>query len=273
MMAAIITMLNLKGGVGKSTCTFHLGCTLATTGRRVLLVDNDPQTSLSQGVWGPEATAELDPAATIASVYAGDVPPPSQVIRATGIAGVDLLPGSRLADQYNVPRPHLLPWEQQAALREVLDEARPAYDLVLVDCPPNLYGASWAAMVASDAILVPCQCEDYGSQGLEFVRESLAMVLAGANPRLVPLGLVLTMVAPRRALHQAYEQKLRAEYGPAVFAATIPHAAELPEATSLRRPIHKHKPRGGSAKAFAALAEEVLTRLEAHGLLVREVAA
>ena len=218
-------------------------------------------------------TAALDPAATIAAIYAGDVPPPSRVIRGTGIAGVDLLPGSRLADQYNVPRPHLAPWEQQAALREVLDEARPAYDLVLIDCPPNLYGASWAAMVASDAIVVPCQCEDYGSQGLEFVRESLALVLAGANPRLVPLGLVLTMVAPRRALHQAYETKLRAEYGDAVFAATIPHAAELPEATSLRRPIHQHKPKGAATRAFRALADEVLLRLESHGLAGMGVAA
>jgi chromosome partitioning protein len=243
-MAAVITMLNLKGGVGKSTCTFHLGTTLATTGRRVLIVDNDPQTSLTQGVWGPEATAALDPAATIAAVYRGDVPPPSQVIRHTGFAGVDLLPGSRLADEFNTPRPHLLPWDQQVVLREVLDEARSEYEVILIDCPPNLYGASWAAMVASDAILVPCQCEDYGSQGLEFVRESLALVLAGANPRLVPLGLT-----------------------------TIPHAAELPEATSLRRPIHLHKPRGAAAKAFAALSVEVLERLHNQGLAGKGVAA
>lgn len=270
---AVITLLNQKGGVGKSTTTYHLGCTLAATGRRVLLIDNDPQSSLTQGVFGPEATAALDPSATIAAVYAGDVPPPDQVIRPTGIEDVDILPGSRLADEYNLPKPHLLGWDVQHSLRELVDEAQPRYGLVLIDCPPNLYLASWAAMIASDAIIVPCQTEDYGSQGLDYVRESIALVLKAANAKLTPLGLVLTMFNARRALHQAYEAKLRAEYGPDVFTTTIPYAADLPEATSLRRPIHRHKPRGATAKAFAALAGEVLERLESRGLAAPGVAA
>jgi chromosome partitioning protein len=270
---AVITLLNQKGGVGKSTTTFHLGCTLAAMGRRVLLIDDDPQTSLTQGVFGPEATAAIDSGSTIAAVFGGDFPPPDQVIRPTGIEGVDILPGSRLADGFNLPKPHLLGWEMQSCLRELVDEARPQYDLVLLDCPPNLYLASWAAMVASDAIIVPCQCEDYGSQGLDFVRESIALVLQAANAKLAPLGLILTMYNARRALHQAYEAKLRAEYGPDVFATTIPYAAELPEATSLRRPIHRHKPRGAAAKAFAALASEVLDRLRTRGLLAQGEAA
>jgi cellulose biosynthesis protein BcsQ len=237
------------------------------------LVDNDPQTSLTQGVWGPEATAALDPSATIAAVYAGDVPSSGQVVRPTGIAGVDLLPGSRLADQFNVPRPHLLDWERQAALREVLDEARPHYDLVLVDCPPNLYLASWAAMVASDAIIVPCQCEDYGSQGLEFVRESLALVLAGRQPAAGAAGAGADDGGPAAGPAPG----VRAEAANGVRAGGLRR-----DDPARRRVARGHQPaaadpqaqaQGRRGEAFAALAAEVLERLEAQGLAGQGVAA
>src|SRR3954452_3068900 len=91
----VITMLNQKGGVGKTSTCHHVAGTLAQMERRVLLVDNDPQASLTQGFWGPQATRQLDPSQTIAALYAGYSPFPDQVIHPTGIAGVDLLPGSR----------------------------------------------------------------------------------------------------------------------------------------------------------------------------------
>ena len=100
---AIITMLNLKGGVGKSSTTFHLGGTLARRGRRVLLVDNDPQSSLTQGLYGPDATAALDPAATIAALYRRDPVPPEGLVQATDFENLHLLPGSWAADAYNRP--------------------------------------------------------------------------------------------------------------------------------------------------------------------------
>ena len=162
----VITTLNQKGGVGKTSTCHHLAGTLALMGRRVLLVDNDPQASLSQGFWGPQATLALDPAATIATVYAGNRVLPEQVIQPTGIPGIDILPGSQQATDYNVPRPHEAPWEMQDCLREILSEVRDRYDLVLIDCPPNLHLCSWAALVASDHLIVPLQPEDYGRRGL-----------------------------------------------------------------------------------------------------------
>src|SRR5947209_15935522 len=100
---SVVALLNQKGGVGKTSTCHHLAGTLAASGRRVLLLDNDPQASLSQGFWGPVATAELDPAATIAALYAGLAPFPAQVIRPAGVPGIDLVPGSKHATRYNVP--------------------------------------------------------------------------------------------------------------------------------------------------------------------------
>src|SRR4051812_43944088 len=151
----VIAMLNQKGGVGKTSTCHHLAGTLAASGRRVLALDNDPQASLSQGFWGPVATAGLDPSATIAALYAGLAPFPDQVIRPTGIPGIDLVPGSKVATRYNVPEPESTPHEAQACLREFLAEVRDDYDLVLIDNAPNLHLCSWAALVASDSLIVP----------------------------------------------------------------------------------------------------------------------
>src|SRR3954462_11668175 len=107
----VVTMLNQKGGVGKTSTTHHLAGTLAVSGRRILLLDNDPQASLSQGFWGPVATAELTPSATVAALYAGLDPVPEQIIRPTGVPGVDLIPGSKAATDFNVPRPQDAPPE------------------------------------------------------------------------------------------------------------------------------------------------------------------
>ena len=108
------------------------------------------------------------------------------------------------------------------ALRDFLAEVRDRYDLVLIDCPPNLHLSSWAALVASDALIVPLQPEDYGAQGIADVQESVDRVVAGPNPELKLLGYLITMSNPRLSVHKVYEQLLRAHYGAAVFATTIP---------------------------------------------------
>ena len=185
---AVLTVLNQKGGVGKTSTCHHLSGTLALLGQRVLLVDNDPQASLTQGFFGPIAARGLDPATTIAAVLAGELPEPSRLIRPTGIAGVDLLPASGRAASYNVPDPHLTEWDTQVALRDFLAEVRGTYDLIMIDCPPNLHLCSWSALVASDYVLVPLQPEDYGAQGIADVQASISRVQAGPNPSLKLLG-------------------------------------------------------------------------------------
>jgi chromosome partitioning protein len=261
----VITLLNQKGGVGKTSTCHHLAGTLVQLGRRVLLIDGDPQSSLTQGFWGPDTARALDSSATLASVYRGDEPFPEQVIRPSGIDGVDLLPGSRAVNDWNLPRPFEQPYEAQTCIRSFLDTVRDRYDLVMIDCPPNLCLCSWAALVASDFLIVPLQAEDYGAQGIMDVQDSVALVTSGPNPSLSLLGYLITMFNPRKTVHRAYEANLRSLYGSDVFATTIPHAADFPEAIAFRKTVAQHKPRGTAAKAIRALADEMSERLERSG--------
>jgi chromosome partitioning protein len=262
---AIVTLLNQKGGVGKSSACHHLAGTLAASGRRVLLVDTDPQASLTQGLWGPAATRGLDPSTTVAAVLAGDEPWPEAVVRPTGLDGIDLVPGSRAANALNVPDPHTADAETQGRLRDFLAGLAGGYDLCLIDCPPNLCACSWAALVASDGLVVPLQPEDYGAQGIIDVQESIALVRAAANPGLRLLGFLITMWEPRKSLHQMYDARLRGLYGADVFDARVPRAADFPEAIAQRLPVAAYKPRGAAAKAIKAVADELLARLVVNG--------
>lgn len=257
-----ITLLNQKGGVGKTSCTHHLSGALALAlGKRVLVVDADPQASLTQGWWGPVATENLDPSTTVASILAGDMPHPSRVIHPTGVDGISIVPGSIAAEDFNHPRPLDGGRASVSTIREFLAEVGDAFDYVLLDCPPNLCGCSVSAMAASDSLVVPVQPEDYGSQGVARVLRCYEDVRAHGFP--VELaGILLTMVSPRRALHQVYEASIRQEYGDAVFAARMPELPDFPEAIAMRRTVAQYKPKGAAAKAVRAIAEEMAARVE-----------
>lgn len=258
----VITALNQKGGVGKTSTCYHLAGALALIGRRVLLVDNDPQASLTQGFLGPQATRALDPAETIAAVYYQEAVA-EQVIRGTHVPGVDLLCGGRAAGSFNVPDPHLVDWPLQTALRDFLADVVDHYDLVMIDCPPNLHLASWTSLVASDALLVPLQPEDFGAQGIADVQESIDRVVAGPNPDLKLLGFLVTMSNPRLSVHKGFEQLLRTHYGDDVFTTTVPISTDYKEAIVQRTPVAQYKPRGAATKVMKALGEEIFARLAA----------
>jgi chromosome partitioning protein len=268
----VVVFLNQKGGVGKSSSTHHLSGALAATGRRILLVDADPQSSLTQGLLGPEALDSIDPAETIAAVLKGEDPFPDRVIRPSGVEGVDLMPGGASANDANVPRP----WEQDCAvqrrLADTLAELSPRYDLTLIDCPPTLSGCSWAALVAADGLVVPLQAEDYGAQGVRAIQDWVATVRATMNPGLRLLGYLITMFNLRLAIHKAYEARLRAAYGRDVFATMVPYAADFKEAIAARQTITRYKPKGASAKVVRTLADELIARIEAGSLAEGEAA-
>jgi chromosome partitioning protein len=259
---AVVTLLNQKGGVGKSTTAFHLGGALARSGRRVLLIDNDPQASLTQGAMGSEAALALPAEASLAAVYAGEPVRGEDLVRTLTFPGLELLPNTEHSARFNLAEPHARPWDEQVALVELLGDLGPRYDVVLVDCPPNLYLATWAALAASDALIIPVQPEDYGIQGLASVERSIQMVRATVNPRLAMLGVVVSRYGARKNVHRTYDDLLRSTYGEAVFAARIPDAIDFPEATMNHAPLAWYKPRSAAAKALAALAGEVLARLD-----------
>lgn len=260
---SVICLLNQKGGVGKTSTCHHLAGTLARDGKRVLLIDSDPQASLTQGFWGPVATRQLDPAGTIAAVLGGEEPFPAAVIKPSGVAGIDILPGSKRATSFNVPDPHLSDPALQFSIRTFLEEVRDSYDRVIIDCPPNLHLCSWAALVSSDYLIVPLKPEDYGAQGIVDVAESVELVQSGPNPRLASLGYLITLMSVRKSIHKLYEETLRAQFGPLVFDTRMTEAVDYVEALNQRLPVAQYKPRGAAAKTMKALADELEARIKA----------
>lgn len=258
----VLTLLNQKGGVGKTSTTHHLAGAFSKLGRRVLLIDNDPQSSLTQGFFGPDATRALDPSETIAALYAGECPFPDLLIRPTRVNGVELMPGSKTCTDFNVPRPRDVSLANQTALRRFVREVQDRYDTILIDCPPNLHLCSWAALVASDDVIIPLQPEDYAAQGIADVLESIEEVKSVINPHLNVLGMLVARMVRRKTIHRLYDERLRDLYGDKVFKTVIPDAVAFVEAIGRRLPIEQYQPRCDGASSVRSLAAEILERAE-----------
>ncbi|MBV8606632.1 MAG: ParA family protein [Singulisphaera sp.] len=271
-MGHVISFLNLKGGVGKTSTCHHLAGTFARMGKRVLLLDNDPQASLTQGFYGPAALGSITADESIAGLYDEDATPsPAALVRPTGVDGVWIIPGSpHLAVVNTTPAQEWGPLE--TGLRDFLAPIRNSFDLTLVDNPPNLYLCARASLVASDYLVVPLQAEDYGAQGLGPVRSAVGAVQTGPNSGLCLAGYLVTMYDQRLAVHQSYDAILRESFGSDVFAARVPRAKDFVEAVAARMPVSHFKPRSAAAKAVQAVAEELLVRVGSGALDVRGVA-
>ena len=263
---AVVAMANQKGGVGKSSTTMHLGGALSKRGLRVLLVDNDAQASLTKGLLGDEEARGLDPATTVYALYAGVPTPGELLIRPTGFDGLSLLAGSPASISFNVPDPHLLDPRDQAVLRDALRPLAEGFDLTLIDCCPNLQRATWSALLAADAALIPTMPELFGAQGLAEVRDWVALVEQTWGRSLPIAGVLVTMFNSRRAMHRTFAELL-AVGCPELLSSTVPESADFPEAIAAGKPIHYHKARGAAAKAMDALADELLDRLSSLGLI------
>jgi chromosome partitioning protein len=262
MLMKTIAFLNQKGGVGKTSSCFHLAGALAKLGLRVLLVDNDPQASLTQGIFGPSAVEELHPERSIAAIYSGEGYA-DRLLVATPFGGIDLIPGSWALTDHNQPVGDDPSRCTRLAESLDVDLAGTDVDIVLIDCPPNLNACSVAALVAAQGLVIPVQAEDYGSQGLASVRRAAALVrVTGHNRNLATLGYLVTMYDARTSLHQGYDLQLREMYGPAVFESRMPRSIDFAEAILHRKPVGLHKPRGKAAAAAADVAAELLLRLE-----------
>jgi chromosome partitioning protein len=201
-------------------------------------------------------------AQSVAAAYAPDYEPiATSLIQPTGLENVSIVPGSPTLAEYNMLPP--IQWGRSLeGLRSVLSEVAGDYDLILIDNPPNLHLLAAASMVASDAIVIPLQAEDFGAQGLGPVRAAITAVQGGANPNIRLAGYLVTMFDRRLGIHLAYESKLREMYGTDVFACVFPRAKDFVEAVSSRQPISHYRPKSAAAKATKAVADEFLGRLE-----------
>jgi chromosome partitioning protein len=264
IVSRTVAFLNKKGGVGKTSTVHHLGGTLAHRGHRVLLVDVDPQASLTQGLLGAEAAEQLEPTRTIAAIFdETGIISPRTLVHPTAFANLMLLPGHEAAEEYNDPKP----WAsglRQMALRDAIAEVTGDYDFVLIDCPPHIQLWAWSALVAADGVVVPVQPEDYGAQGLKAIRRVISRVRGEVNGRLALIGYLVSMFNKSLSVHVTYEGFLRELHGEDVFSVLVPHIKDYKEAVTYRKPIVEYKPNSAAAKATAALADEFLARLEAR---------
>lgn len=259
-----IAILNRKGGSSKTSVTMHLGGTLARLGHRTLLADLDPQASLTQGLLGPQAIRDVDPATSIAAVWEGD-PLPERVIQPTPIENLSLISGHESADRLNLPD---VDRSELCGLRDFLREVSDDFDYVLMDCPPNLYMCSSSALVAATHVLTPAQPEDYGSQGVVVVNRAVRTIQEWVG-RPDVLGYLLVQVDKRLGIHQAYSEAIRETFPGLVFNTTMPTSATYKEAVAARMPVSHYKPKSAAAKMFVSLAEEIEGRLsggEIHAL-------
>jgi len=228
--------------------------------RRVLLVDADPQGSLSQAFFGAEKVESLAPHETLAHVFNRDaLAGHTSLIVPTGLDNVSIARSNQHLAVFNSPCPQttgLCQFSLQTWLAQVAD-----FDLVLIDCPPNLYQCSWNALLAADRVIIPIPPEDFGTQGLRPVWQAVENAKQ-LNPRLGLLGQLVTRSDKRLLIHRMYEHKLRQMYGTTVFRTVIPEASAFKVSLTCRLPVSYYAPQSKAAIAVTQLSQELLERLE-----------
>jgi chromosome partitioning protein len=255
--ATIIALCNQKGGVGKTTATINLGAALAETGRRVLLVDFDPQGSLSVGLGVNPHTLEH-------SIYnlllSGEVGV-DDVISASNVAGLDVLPSNIDLSAAEVQLVSEVAREQ--ALLRVLEKVRPRYDLILIDCAPSLGLLTVNALTAADKVIMPLECEFFALRGIVLLTDTIAKVQDRLNPRLEILGILGTMYDARTLHSREVLERVVQAFGDTVFHTVIRRTVKFPETTVAGEPITTYASSSPGASAFRMLAREVLARCHA----------
>ena len=249
-MARIIAVTNQKGGVGKTTTAVNLSACIAAAGKRVLLIDIDPQGNATSGL-GQSGKGKH----SVYDVLIGEATVRGAIIK-TGVVGLDLLPATiSLAgaeiELVDIPK-------REQLLKSALEGVRSDYDYIMMDCPPSLGLLTLNALTAADSILIPIQCEYYALEGVGQLMNTLGLVRKRLNPRLEVEGVVLTMLDGRTNLGLQVVQEVKKYFRDRVFTTIVPRNVRLSEAPSHGLPIHLYDPKCQGAMAYAELAKEMI---------------
>ena len=252
-MGKIIAVTNQKGGVGKTTTSVNLAASLVATKRSVLLIDMDPQGNASMGS-GVDKHA-LERSSYDVLVGACSI---QEAIVKTGEAGFDMLPanGDLTAAEVELLQ---LP-QRERRLHDALAQVAGQYDYILIDCPPSLNMLTLNALVAANTVMIPMQCEYYALEGLTALVDTIEQVRSSLNPDLQIEGLLRTMFDPRNRLAGDVADQLNKHFGDKVFRTVIPRNVRLAEAPSHGVPALAYDKASRGAKAYLALAGEMLRR-------------
>ncbi|HCU37490.1 MAG TPA: sporulation initiation inhibitor Soj [Armatimonadetes bacterium] len=257
-MGSVYTLINQKGGVGKTTTVVNLACWAALDGRRVLIVDADPQGNASSGL-GVNRKA-LERCAYDMLVGAPDGSPTataSEVILKTGVENLMLIPATLNLAGADMALSTAIARERR--LRQSLEPVRDDFDLIFIDTPPSLGILSVNALVASDFVIIPIQCEYYALEGVSQLLNVIGIAQAQLNPDLRIAGAVLTMYDSRTNLSEDVAAEVRADFEHHVFRTVIPRNVQLAEAPSYGQPIAIYAPSSRGAKRYYALYKEVFS--------------
>lgn len=251
-MGKIIAVVNQKGGVGKTTTSVNLAAGLAYLGKKILLIDLDPQGNASSGVGAGEAKTEYStydlllsdlPAAEIKINV--KIPPLDVIISTIDLAGADLEMANHKSNR-------------EQLLKKKLDVIANQYDFIILDCPPSLGLLNTNALTAADSVIIPVQCEYYALEGLTRLLSTIRLVQRLFNPELKIEGVLLTMLDVRTKLSVEVQQEVRKVFSEKVYKTVIPRNVKLSEAPSSGQSIFEYDINSSGAKAYAAFAKEVL---------------
>lgn len=251
VLVRVIAVTNQKGGVGKTTTAVNLSACLAALGKKVLLIDVDPQGNSTSGLGINKATV----ARCIYDCLVNDVPM-EEVIIGTNVDRLQLLPSTIQLAGAEVELVSVLARENM--LKRALERVKYRYDFVIMDCPPSLGLLTVNALTAASSVLVPIQCEFYALEGLSQLMKTVSLVQKNLNPTLQLEGVVLTMFDARTNLSIQVVDEVKNHFRNKVYRAIVPRNVRLSEAPSHGQPIILYDPKSRGSEVYMDLAREVL---------------
>lgn len=257
MSAKIIAVANQKGGVGKTTTTVNLAASLAKRGKRVLVIDLDPQGNATTGSGIDKASLEQG----VYQVVLGDTGIADAAVRSSS-GGYDVLGANRALAGAEIELVQEIAREMR--LKNALQPVAGDYDFVLIDCPPSLTLLTLNGLVAANGVIVPMLCEYYALEGISDLIATVRKIRQAVNPQLDVTGIVRTMYDGRSRLVAEVSEQLDKHFGKLMFQTTIPRNIRLAEAPSHGMPALAYDAAAKGAQAYLALADELLERVKAE---------
>jgi chromosome partitioning protein len=253
-MGRVISVSNQKGGVGKTTTTINIAAFLAEKGKKILIIDIDPQGNAGYGLG--INTEEIE--TTIYEVLINQIPIEEAIFK-TEIENLYIIPANIHLSGAQV---ELLNFEKREfILKEMLKKARKDFDFIFIDCPPSLGILTVNSLVAADSVLIPLQCEYYALEGLNQLLRVIAMVQENLNKELLIEGVVLTMFDSRTNLSQQIVSDVREYFKEKVFKTIVPRNVKLSEAPSFGKPINLYERNCVGCESYEKLSIEVLANV------------
>ena len=247
----IVSIANQKGGCGKTTTAVNLASAFAVLGKRVMLIDLDPQAHATLGLGcDPESLNR-----TVYDLFADTDMPVSELTAASNVEGLTLLPSNVLLSGVELELASLE--NREYVLRERIKEVNGSYDMCLIDCSPSLSLLTVNALVASDEVIIPVQTHYYALEGLRQLLETIDIVQRRFNENLAILGVLLTFVENRTKLSRQVQRQMREYFGELVFDTVIHKDVRLAEAPSAHEPVFVYAPESTGALEHKILAEEI----------------